>query len=84
MLQLNLVSVLLNNSVECKQMYYGNLASFEYAALQFVMSNCIPDHLQVTKIPLLSNICIDFDHIVTVGDFNIHFDNLRTVVLCVF
>ena len=80
------VAILFNDSLQCKQMSYGNLDSFEYVALQLNSSSRVI-FLNIYRPPkycatffddfaeLLSIICIDFDCVVIVGDFNIHVDN---------
>ncbi|CAJ1082756.1 hypothetical protein KUCAC02_009465 [Xyrichtys novacula] len=80
------VAILFKDSMQCKQMYYGNFPSFEYVAFQLNSATraiflniyrppkyCVNFFDDFTE--LLSIICIDFDCVVIVGDFNIHVDN---------
>jgi len=65
---------------------YGKFESFEYVALQ-LRSSCQAVLVTIYRPPkysahfvddffkLLSVVCIDFDCVVIVGDFNIHIDN---------
>lgn len=81
------VAILFNESLQCKQMCYGNFDSFEYVALQLNSSSRAlflniyrPPKYSTTSFfddftELLSIICIDFDCVLIVGDFNIHVDN---------
>ena len=75
-----------NDSLQCKQLCHGNFDSFEYVALQ-LNSSTRAVFLNIYRPPkycatffddlaeLLSIVCIDFDCVVIVGDFNIHVDN---------
>ena len=79
------VSILFNELLKCKQMFYGSFTSFEYVALQ-VNSSSRAIFLNIYRPPkyctyffddlveLLSLICTDFDCVLIVGDFNIHVD----------
>lgn len=80
------VAILFNDSLQCKQISYGHFGSFEYVALQ-LNSSSRALFLNIYRPPkycanffddfteLLSVICVDFDCVVIVGDFNIHVDN---------
>ena len=71
------VTILFDELLKCKQMFYGNFTSFEYAALQ-VYSSSRAVFRNIYKPPkyrtdffddlveLLSLICIDFDLILQV------------------
>ena len=62
------VAILFNDSIQCRKTSYGDFASFEYVALQLkCSSSSVPKYLSI--------VCIDFDRLVVVGDFNIHVDN---------
>ncbi|KAI4800683.1 hypothetical protein KUCAC02_009526 [Chaenocephalus aceratus] len=80
------VAILFNDSIQCRKTSYGNFDSFEYVALQLKCSSralflniyrppkyCASFFDDLTE--LLSIVCIDFDRLVIVGDFNIHVDN---------
>ena len=79
------VSILFNELLKCKQMFYGSFTSFEYVALQ-VNSSSQAIFLNIYRPPkhctylfddlveLLSLICTDFECVLIVGDFNIHVD----------
>ena len=81
------VAILFNDSLQCKKISYGKFNSFEYVALQS-KSSCRATFVTIYRPPkynaeffdefakLLSIVCIDFDCVVLVGDFNIHVDNL--------
>ena len=68
-------------------MFYGQFDSFEYVATQ-LKSPCRAILVTIYRPPkydarffdefakLLSIVCMDFDCVVLVGDFNIHVDNL--------
>lgn len=78
-----------NNSLQCKQMSYGNFDCFEYVALQLKSSPKASKaiFLNIYRPPkycatffddfveLLSTVCIEFDYVVIAGDFNIHVDD---------
>ena len=80
------VAVLFNESFQCKQLSPGSFQSFEYIAIQLKASSRVL-FLNVNRPPkycadffedlseLLSMICVDFDCVIIVGDFNIHMDN---------
>ncbi|XP_072247605.1 uncharacterized protein [Leuresthes tenuis] len=80
------VAVLFNESFQCKQLSPGSFQSFEYMAIQLKASPRVL-FLNIYRPPkycadfsedlseLLSMICVDFDCIIIVGDFNIHMDN---------
>ena len=77
------VGIIFNDSLQCKQMSFGHFTSFEYVALNSTRvlflniyrppKYCATFFDEFTE--LLSIICIDFDYVVIVGDFNIHVDN---------
>lgn len=79
------VAILFNDSLQCKQASFGSFDSFEYVALQLKSSSTVL-FLNIYRPPkycstffddfsvLMSIICVDFDCIVIVGDFNIHVD----------
>ena len=81
------VAILYNESLQCKQMCsYGHFDSFEYVATQ-LKSPCRATLVTIYRPPkydarffdefakLLSIVCMDYDCVVLVGDFNIHVDN---------
>ena len=80
------VATLFKDVYQCKQLSYGKFESFEYVALQ-LRSSCQAVLVTIYRPPkysvhfvddfskLLSVVCIDFDCVVLVGDFNIHIDN---------
>ena len=82
------VATLFRDCFQCKQMHFGNFDSFEYVALQLCGSSPAI-FLNFYRPPkyspsfcddfseLLSVVCIDFDCVVLVGDFNLHVDNSR-------
>ena len=79
------VAVLFNESFHCKQLSPGSFQSL-YMAIQLKASPRVL-FLSVYRPPkycadfsddlseLLSMICVDFDCVIIVGDFNIHMDN---------
>ena len=82
------VAVLFHDSFQYKQMSYKNFASFEYVALQMnspgrvLFVNIYRPPKNSTSFfedfsELLSIICVDFDCVAVVGDFNIHTDNVQ-------
>ncbi|XP_076578637.1 LOW QUALITY PROTEIN: uncharacterized protein LOC143315073 [Chaetodon auriga] len=82
------VAILFNDSIQFSRVSYGEFESFEYVAIQS-KSPCRLVFITIYKPPkyntkfsdefanLLSVVCIDFDCVVLVGDFNIHVDNLK-------
>ncbi|XP_029902284.1 uncharacterized protein LOC115355565 [Myripristis murdjan] len=81
------VATLFKDSFQCRQMFYGQFDSFEYVATQ-LKSPCRAILVTIYRPPkynarfsdefakLLSIVCMDFDCVLLVGDFNIHVDNL--------
>ena len=80
------VAVLLKNSFQFRRLSFSNFSSFEYLALQ-LKSSPRAVLLNVYRPPkyckdffddfneLLSILCVEYDCLLIVGDFNIHVDN---------
>lgn len=80
------VASLIRDSFQCTNMSCGQFDSFEYIVIQ-LKSPCRAALVTIYRPPkyntmffdeftkILSSVCMDFDCVVLVGDFNIHVDN---------
>lgn len=79
---------LFKDSIQGTKAFFGQFDSFEYISVQ-LKSPCRSLFVTIYKQPkyiskfsdefaqLMSIVCIDYDYVLLVGDFNIHVNNLK-------